>query len=83
MNMLEALKIVKNEAEACYCDNTLKYHWARPISWKNWKMAFTWNVANKKWKCVPTLGPGGSFIPGEYIFEEWEVIDPDIVNNGE
>lgn len=91
MNMLEALKIIKDNCEQYKVGESYSegLYWARPIIWRGLKTAFTWEDGragyhSPSWVKVPTFnGRGMAFLPTYELFEEWEVVTPNQVNSGE
>ena len=79
MNMLEALKAIKENENM----------WTRPVSWKGGKYAYCYSSGlrfrSDGFYNVPTSrgGKWATLPNGDEIFEEWEIVTPEQVNNGE
>ncbi len=73
MNMIEALRIARSDTKV----------WARPISWRGLRDAIAWNP-DDYWEVVPNDGGvHHAKIPDQEAFEDWKVVEPDKVNNGD
>lgn len=86
MTMIEALKLVYENDDS---KDRLKRVWARPLSWKGIGRAIGWYSYYGfehcgKWAILPILGNGATnapLPPLSEIEEEWEIVNPDIVND--
>ena len=91
MNMLEALKAIKENEEKRTINDVYSFClvWARPKSWKGYSTAFCYRqeteFRTEGYEIVPNSSGGMPplFPRTRELFEEWEIVTPEQANNGE
>jgi hypothetical protein len=89
MNMLEALKTIKENEEKRTADQSYSHAhvWARPISWRDWPYPLAYcyrketSFAAEGFELVPNARGGSQavFPRTNELFIEWEVLTPNQV----
>lgn len=74
LTMLEALREARSNSSL----------WARPTFWRGVKQAITFDTFAGSWKTVPdSRGGRSTLLPmPKDCFGDWEVVTPEVVNEG-